>query len=53
MIAEVSLWGRTIGAVTLDPGNRAAAARELGIARSYLYTLVAKHGLQPQGQLVA
>ena len=25
MIAEVSLWGRTIGAVTLDPGNRAAA----------------------------
>ena len=25
MIAEVSLWGRTIGAVTMEPGERAVA----------------------------
>ena len=35
MIAEVSLWGRTIGAVTMDPGERTAAFQyEPAFARS-------------------
>jgi transcriptional regulator of acetoin/glycerol metabolism len=35
-------------ALTIAGGNLSAAARELGIARSTLYRLVARHGLSPR-----